>query len=77
MKFGCSIGVFLNSANLICRSTDISNVSEGPIDFEIMRVDCIFQKGNNFSDFLFAFLEDRALSNGGFLFKEKNVLLKS
>ena len=24
MKFGCSIGSFLNSANLICRSTDIS-----------------------------------------------------
>ena len=23
-KIGCSIGIFLNSANLICRSTDIS-----------------------------------------------------
>ena len=23
MKFGCSFGIFLNSANLICRSTDI------------------------------------------------------
>ena len=24
MKFGCSIGIFLNSAHLICRTTDIS-----------------------------------------------------
>ena len=24
LKVGCSIGIFLNSANLICRSTDIS-----------------------------------------------------
>ena len=24
MKFGCPIGIFLNSAQLICRSTDIS-----------------------------------------------------
>ena len=24
MKFGCSIGIFLNSANLTCRSTNIS-----------------------------------------------------
>ena len=24
MKFGCSVDIFLNSANLICRSTDIS-----------------------------------------------------
>ena len=32
---------FLNSAHLICRSTDISviiSVSEGPFDFEITRV---------------------------------------
>ena len=24
MKFGCSFGIFLSSAHLICRSTDIS-----------------------------------------------------
>ena len=24
VKFGCSIGIFLNTAHLICRSTDIS-----------------------------------------------------
>ena len=24
VKFGCSIGIFLNSAHLICRSTNIS-----------------------------------------------------
>ena len=36
--------VFLSSANLICRSTDISKcfiVSLGFRDFEITRVDCI------------------------------------
>ena len=36
MKVGCSIGIFLNLANRICRS-----VSEGPFDFEITRVNCI------------------------------------
>ena len=41
MKFGCSFGIFLNSAHLICRSTVISCVSAGPFDFEITRVDCI------------------------------------
>ena len=41
VKFSSSIGIFLNSANLICRSTDISKCSEGPFDFEITRVDCI------------------------------------
>ena len=41
MKFGSSVGIFLSSVNLICRSTDISKCSEGPFDFEITRVDCI------------------------------------
>ena len=41
MKFGCSFGIFLNSAHLVCRSTDISKCFRGPFDFEIMRVDCI------------------------------------
>ena len=36
----CSIGIFLNTAHLICRSTDISKCSEFPFDFEITRVDC-------------------------------------
>ena len=41
MEFGSLIGIFLNSANLICRSMDISrSVLEGPFDFEITRVDC-------------------------------------
>ena len=31
MKFGCSIGIFLNSANLICRSTDISKCFRGSL----------------------------------------------
>ena len=31
MKFGCSIGIFLNSANLICRSTDISKCFTGSL----------------------------------------------
>ena len=31
MKFGCSIGIFLNSANLICRSTDISKSFRGSL----------------------------------------------
>ena len=29
MKFGCSIGIFLSSAHLICRSTDISKYFRG------------------------------------------------
>ena len=31
MKFGCSIGIFLNSAHLICRSTDISKYFRGSL----------------------------------------------
>ena len=38
-EIGSSIGIFLSSANLICQSTDIS---EGPFDLEIMRIDSIF-----------------------------------
>ena len=41
MRFGCSFGIFLNSAHLICRCTDISKCFSGPFDFEITRVDCI------------------------------------
>ena len=29
VEFGSSIGIFLNSANLICRSTDISKCFKG------------------------------------------------
>ena len=29
MKFGCSIGIFLNSTHLICRSMDISKCFRG------------------------------------------------
>ena len=29
MKFGCSFGIFLDSAHLICRSTDISKCFRG------------------------------------------------
>ena len=42
MKFGCAICIFLNSENLICRGTDISKFSEGPFNFKITRVDCIW-----------------------------------
>ena len=31
MKFGCSIGIFLSSAHLICRSTDISKYFRGSL----------------------------------------------
>ena len=31
MKFGCSIGIFLNSAHLICRSKDISKCFRGSL----------------------------------------------
>ena len=30
-EFGCSFGIFLNSANLICRSTDISKCFRGSL----------------------------------------------
>ena len=33
--------VFLTSATLISGGTDISGVSESPLEFEIARVDCI------------------------------------
>ena len=39
VKFGCSVCSFLNSANLIFRSTDNSSVSDGHFDFEITVVD--------------------------------------
>ena len=31
MKFGCSIGIFLNTSHLICRSTDISKCFRGSL----------------------------------------------
>ena len=31
MKFGCSFGIFLNSAHLICRSRDISKCFSGSL----------------------------------------------
>ena len=31
MKFGCSFRIFLNSAHLICRSTDISKCFSGSL----------------------------------------------
>ena len=31
VKFGCSIGIFLSSANLICQSTDISKCFRGSL----------------------------------------------
>ena len=31
MKFGCSFGIFLNSAHLICRSSDISKCVSGSL----------------------------------------------
>ena len=31
MKFGCLIGIFLKSAHLICRSTDISKCFKGSL----------------------------------------------
>ena len=31
MKFGCSLGIFLNSANLVCQSTDISKCFRGSL----------------------------------------------
>ena len=31
MKFGCPIGIFLNSANLTCQSTDISKCFRGSL----------------------------------------------
>ena len=31
MKFGCSIGIFLNSAHLICQTTDISKCFRGSL----------------------------------------------
>ena len=42
VKCGCSNYFFLNSANLIYRGTDISKISESPLDFEITRVDCMW-----------------------------------
>ena len=43
VKCGCTNYFFLNSANLVCRGTDIS-ISESPLEFEITRVDCICEQ---------------------------------
>ena len=53
VNFGCLIGSFLNSANLICHvEVRISRcVSEGPFDFEITRVDCIIYASHFFLNF--------------------------
>ena len=40
VKCGCSIYFILNSADLICQGTS-GSISESPLDFEIMSVDCI------------------------------------
>ena len=47
MKFGCSIGIFLNSATLICRSTDISKCFRGSLRL----------RDNESRLYLFAYLE--------------------
>ena len=39
MKFGCSFGIFLNSAHLICRSTDISNCFSGSLRLRDINID--------------------------------------
>ena len=41
VKFGCSICIFLNAANLKCQVRISHSVPEGPFDFEITRIDCI------------------------------------
>ena len=48
VKCGCSIYlffiylyIFFNSANLLCRGTDILKYFQSPLDFEITRVKCI------------------------------------
>ena len=43
VKCGCSIYYFLNSANLICRCTDISKYFRESLDFEIMSVDYVLR----------------------------------
>ena len=47
VKSGCLIYFCPNSANLICRSTDISKYFRVSLDFEIMRVDCNNNNDNN------------------------------
>ena len=42
VKFGCMICIFLNSENLICRSTDILKCFRSLFNFEITRVGCIY-----------------------------------
>ena len=42
IKFGCSICIFLNSADLIYQSSDILKCFRESFDFEITRVDCIY-----------------------------------
>ena len=79
MKLGCSVGIFLNSANLICQVRISRSVSEGPFDFEITRVDCmcfsvIFMNGNNFYGVYMSFKDDILLLNGVTL-KGKSLLL--
>ena len=41
MKGGCSIYFSANSANFICRGTDISKYLRESLDLKITRVDCI------------------------------------
>ena len=40
VKCSCLVYFFLNSANLVCQSMDISKCSGRPLDFEITKVNC-------------------------------------
>ena len=46
MKFGCLISIFLNSAHLICRSTDISKCFRVP-STSVTKIDCSLHSNNN------------------------------
>ena len=53
MKFGCLFGIFLDSANLICRSTDISKCYRGSLrlqDNKSLLYLQIFQDGDDMTD---------------------------
>ena len=47
VKFGCSIGIFLNTAHLICRSTDISKCFRGSLRLRDNESRLYFQSQQN------------------------------
>ena len=75
VKFGCSIGIFLNSANLKCLSTDISKCFRGSLRLQDNEFDCILYLLNKLLCIVFhCIAPGRVAQSVGHLTRKSGVL---